>query len=126
MVKTGLNVVRTNNQYIESLARWQKPGDITTFAKYSTRFSNTILNSDLAFSTAGFGDASYARVRNVALSYRFKPMVLQRARLQNLRLYLLAQNLFTFTRVRQYDPELTNQSKIAPQRVLTGGFQITL
>jgi hypothetical protein len=65
-------------------------------------------------------------VRNVALSYQFKPSVLQRARLQNLRLYLLAQNLFTFTRVRQYDPEMASQSLVAPQRVLTGGFQITL
>jgi hypothetical protein len=126
MVKAGLNVVRTNNQYIESLARWQKPGDITTFAKYSTRLSSTIANSDLALSTAGFSDASYIRVRNVALSYQFKPSVLQRARLQNLRLYLLAQNLFTFTRVRQYDPEMASQSLVAPQRVLTGGFQITL
>jgi hypothetical protein len=126
MVKAGLNVVRTNNQYIESLARWQKPGDITTFAKYSTRLSSTIANSDLALSTAGFSDASYIRVRNVALSYQFKPSVLQRARLQNLRLYLLAQNLFTFTRVRQYDPEMISQSMVAPQRVLTGGFQITL
>jgi hypothetical protein len=112
--------------FIESVDRWQKPGDVTTIAKYSgQRSSSEVYN--LALSTAGLGDASYMRVRNVALSYRFKPGVLQRAHLQNLRLYLLAQNLFTFTRVKQFDPETIGQRHtMAPQRVLTGGFQITL
>jgi hypothetical protein len=126
MVKQGANVTRTSMLFIESVDRWQKPGDVTTIAKYSgQRSSSEVYN--LALSTAGLGDASYMRVRNVALSYRFKPGVLQRAHLQNLRLYLLAQNLFTFTRVKQFDPETIGQRHtMAPQRVLTGGFQITL
>jgi hypothetical protein len=112
--------------FIESVDRWQKPGDITTIAKYSLKRSSTEVYN-LALSTAGLGDASYIRLRNVALIYRFKPGVLQRAHLQNLRLYLLAQNLFTFTRVRQLDPEtIDQQHRMAPQRVLTAGFQIML
>jgi TonB-linked SusC/RagA family outer membrane protein len=126
MVKQGANVTRTSMLFIESVDRWQKPGDVTTIAKYSLKRSSSEVYN-LALSTAGLGDASYIRVRNIALSYRFKPGVLERAHLQNLRLYLLAQNLFTFTRVRQLDPEtIDQQHRMAPQRVLTCGFQITL
>jgi TonB-linked SusC/RagA family outer membrane protein len=125
MVKQQIDVTRRDMNFIESIARWQKPGDITTIAKYSVKPSSIASINNIIFSTAGFSDASYIRVRSVLLSYRFKQGVLKIAHLQNLRIYLMGENLFTFSSVKQFDPENINQLSMAPLRVLAGGFQIT-
>jgi TonB-linked SusC/RagA family outer membrane protein len=109
----------------EDLARWQKPGDVTHVPKLTRNpFSTGVGYYNL--STGAYGDASYVRVRNVSLSYNVSNGLLQRWHLQKLRFYLLAQNLFTITRVKNWDPETIMNNSIAPLRVLTGGFQISL
>jgi hypothetical protein len=54
-------------------------------------------------------DASYLRLRNVELGYSFKS-VLGKAipQIQQLRVYVSAQNLFTVTNYKGLDPESTD------------------
>ena len=55
-------------------------------------------------------DASYFRIQNVTLGYDFKN-VWKNCPLPQLRLYVSAQNLFTFTGYKGMDPEIgTNDS----------------
>lgn len=137
MVRRGKNVLGqmgtvppggTHNQPVEVTSRWQKPGDITTVAKYSSSASAYLLQEYVINSTNVFGSASYLRIRNVFLSYRFNQALLKRKHLQNLRLYIYGQNLFTFSKYKNLDPENLsyNNYSMPPLRVITAGFQIIL
>jgi TonB-linked SusC/RagA family outer membrane protein len=108
----------------EHMARWQKPGDVTNVPKLTHRYSIPVMGY-YQLSTAFYRDASYFRVRNIALSYNVPNTVLQRWRLQKLRLYVLGQNLFTLTKVKNLDPETMMLNSMAPSRVITAGFQIS-
>jgi hypothetical protein len=108
----------------EHMARWQKPGDVTNVPKLTHRYSIPVMGY-YQLSTALYRDASYFRVRNIALSYNVPNTMLQRWRLQKLRLYVLGQNLLTLTKVKHLDPETMMSNSMAPSRVITAGFQIS-
>lgn len=50
-------------------------------------------------------DASYLRLKNIELGYSFNQSWVSKARIQRLRVYVSAQNLLTFTGIKDYDPE---------------------
>ena len=51
-------------------------------------------------------DGSFLRLRNVTFGYNLPKPVLEKFRLQNLRVYLSGQNLITWTKYSGYDPEI--------------------
>ena len=51
-------------------------------------------------------DGSYLRIKNITLGYTFPKKWLEKAKIQNLRVTLNVQNLYTFTRYSGYDPEI--------------------
>ena len=51
-------------------------------------------------------DGSYLRIKNITLGYTFPKKMLEKARIENLRIYCNIQNLYTFTRYSGYDPEI--------------------
>ena len=51
-------------------------------------------------------DGSYLRIKNITLGYTFPKKWLDKARIENLRLYCNIQNLYTFTKYSGYDPEI--------------------
>jgi TonB-linked SusC/RagA family outer membrane protein len=59
------------------------------------------------FSTRWIEDGSYVRLKNVTLGYNFPASLSKRASIQNLRLYVTAQNLITWTHYLGYDPEVS-------------------
>lgn len=50
-------------------------------------------------------DASYLRLKNIELGYSFTPKLINKIRLQRLRVYVSAQNALTFSKIKDYDPE---------------------
>jgi len=58
------------------------------------------------FSTRWLEDGSYVRLKNITLAYNFPTVLSKRASIQNLRLYVTAQNLITWTHYLGYDPEV--------------------
>lgn len=50
-------------------------------------------------------DASYLRLKNIQLAYDFRGHLLERLGMGQLRLFVNAQNLLTFTKVDMFDPE---------------------
>jgi hypothetical protein len=117
----------TANQPAYVLERWQKPGDGGVIQRYSTSTSNAVaigyrnmLQSDLSY-----GDASFVRLKTLSLSYLLPDRVKERLHLQNARLYLNAQNLFTITRYKGFDPENQSVTSLPPLRVIVAGIQLT-
>lgn len=53
-----------------------------------------------------FEDGSFLRIKNITLGYTFPKALLNKAKIENLRVYVNIQNLYTFTKYTGYDPEV--------------------
>lgn len=51
-------------------------------------------------------DGSFLRIKNITLGYTFPKALLNKAKIENLRVYVNIQNLYTFTNYTGYDPEV--------------------
>jgi TonB-linked SusC/RagA family outer membrane protein len=92
---------------------WRKPGDIATYARFSTIAPNTLLGSD-----GGYIDASFLRFKNVSFSYALPEKLVKKARMQSCNFSINVQNLWTITRYN-IDPELQNASLNPIPRIMT-------
>ncbi|NPA36366.1 MAG: TonB-dependent receptor [Chlorobi bacterium] len=72
-------------------------------------------------------DGSYLRVKDVVLGYNFPDRILSSLNMQSLRVYLSAQNLFTFTDYSGYDPEVraVDYSGYPQNRTFIFGLNVT-
>ncbi|MFS2185604.1 SusC/RagA family TonB-linked outer membrane protein [Mucilaginibacter sp. Mucisp84] len=113
------------NQPITVLSRWQKPGDVTSVQKFTTSNSSaTSAYSKVRASDYQIVDASFIRLKNMALSYSIPQTWQQKMHLQNCKLFLQAENLFTFSKYIGLDPEVRSLA-VPPLRFITTGVQIT-
>lgn len=100
------NLEGNQNQLTTVLNRWRSesnPGDgVTPRANART----TGLNN--AVSSRWVEDASYLRIQNITLGYRLPSHIVSRWTLQQVRIYLSAQNLHTWTQYKGYNPEVSN------------------
>lgn len=55
--------------------------------------------------TLGYKDGSFVKIRNLSLGYTLPSVALKGLHMSNLRLYVTGKNLFTFSKVKDYDPE---------------------
>ncbi|MXV49875.1 SusC/RagA family TonB-linked outer membrane protein [Pedobacter sp. HMF7647] len=90
------------NQRATELNRWQKPGDLAPVPRIDYDGTNSYQVSDRILTR---GD--YIRLRDVTLGYDFPKALVQKAKLNNLRIFVRGTNLVTFTRDKNlpYDPE---------------------
>jgi hypothetical protein len=93
--------------------RWRQPGDITSIP----RATLTDPNNNLRNSSRFVEDGSYLRFRNVQLGYNFPASVISKLKLSQLRVFVQAQNLLTFTKYSGMDPEVN----FAGDSILTMG-----
>lgn len=133
--QTGTNTLRSfgkpgtrSNHPTIILERWQKPGDITDIQKYSVFGSDTEVAFQNSFvrGTNALDDASFIRLQNIALSYTFPGTISETLKLQNLRIYIQGQNLFTITDYIGLDPETQSSTRLPPLSVLTAGINLQL
>ncbi len=114
--------IRFRNQPALVLKRWQKPGDITDIAKFTTKSTGTDI---LVLSDAVYSDASFIRCKNISFSYNLNPILIKKIGLGGLSIYMHAQNLFVITRYKGSDPENQNMYKMPPLRNIVFGVQAT-
>lgn len=102
--------------------RWQQPGDTNPIQKASGGLS---LGEDTgAFqkrSNAAVSDASFARLRNISLSYAIPNLEDG----LDINVYLQGQNLLTLTSYKGPDPEQPSNTRLPQLRRLTLGIQIS-
>ncbi|NSL85280.1 TonB-dependent receptor [Chitinophaga sp. Mgbs1] len=81
---------------------WKKPGDITDVPRFVEN------NGDLGSSTSSrfLFDGSYMRLKTVNLGYSLPKTLLNKAHIQRARIYVAAENLFTWAKHKGMDPEI--------------------
>ena len=89
------------NSYAEILDRWTPENTDTDIPKVSLDDRN----GNRRISTRWLEDGSYLRILNITLGYNFKSLIKTDA-IGSLRLYITAQNAFTFTKYPGLDPEI--------------------
>ncbi|RYF21676.1 MAG: TonB-dependent receptor [Flavobacteriales bacterium] len=90
-----------DNQTVDQMNYWKKAGDITNIPQ--PRFDSA---NGTRPSSRYIQSGSYLRIKNVILGYNVPKTLLAKYKLQNLRLYASALNLFTITGYNGYDPEI--------------------
>jgi hypothetical protein len=126
---SGLSGSETANQPAWILDNvWHKPGDIASIQKYSTSypFAVSTAYNRARTSDANYDDASFIRLKNASLSWKFPTSLLDKLHLQNARLFAQGQNLITITKYKGLDPETASSaSALPPLRVWTIGINLT-
>ncbi|MFV0554017.1 MAG: SusC/RagA family TonB-linked outer membrane protein [Mangrovibacterium sp.] len=110
------------------LDRWTGEGTSNTIPRFTFQDDNqNWTSSDMMVK-----DGSYMRVKNVTLGYTLPSQLTRRAFIEKLRVYVMGENLFTFTKYEGFDPEISSggtslgvDKGVYPQaRVLTVGASI--
>jgi TonB-linked SusC/RagA family outer membrane protein len=114
-----------NNQPVEVLNVWSTENPAGFYMPYSTGSNGTKnqLQSLFTTSTAAVSDASFIRLKNVALGYRIP---LQKGIFRDLKVYFQGQNLLTWTRYFGIDPEFRNIGYMPQLRTYMFGMQVHL
>lgn len=109
-----------SNQSAEVLDRWQEPGDVAAFQKFTQGFNQArTAYTNTNFADNFYQDIFYIRIKNVNLSYSIPT---ERLPFTSARLYIQGQNLFTITDYKGLDPEGGVRS-LPPLRVISLGLQ---
>jgi TonB-linked SusC/RagA family outer membrane protein len=115
-----------NNSANTQLDYWENPGDIVRNPK---PVANNSTSSNGYRSTRWLYDGSYLRIKNISVAYTFPKTLINKMKLQNLRVFLSAVNLYTFSKVDYYDPERGIDGSglgIYPQtKKIMGGLELT-
>jgi hypothetical protein len=92
------------NQSSDIVNRWRKPGDVTSIPAVSVNQSvdNTLI------STRFLENGSYLRFKTITLSYNINPKTLSGLGLSSASVYVSANNLFTITGYKGFDPEVNS------------------
>src|SRR6187455_126465 len=113
-----------SNQTVLVLDRWQNKGDITDIQKFSTTGAAATRFSFYSnFSSARVVNASFIRLKNLSLSYQFDKKLIEKFKVESLKVYFQGQNLFTFTPYEYGDPETLSYYTL-PLRMLSAGIQV--
>lgn len=115
---------RNLNLPVKYLNRWQKPGDIAQFQKFSKSNESMMSSLNFAQSSANIDNASFIRLKTLSFAYNLPASALKKIGLKRSSIYLQGQNLFTITGYDGWDPE-TGQ-KMPPLRMIILGLNVTL
>ena len=111
----GNDILNANRLFFESSNNMQR--ELNQYASYADRWTPENPDSDIpaatqsssnrVFSSRVIEDGSFLRLKTVTLGYTFPKTMIAKAHLSNVRLYLAAQNLWTWTNYSGYDPEVS-------------------
>lgn len=115
-----------SNVYITNADQAQVQRITTSSANDNNRISNRFVE-----------DASYLRIKNISLGYTLPKKWLRKLQIENMRLYVNIQNLYTFTGYKGYDPEIgslnynmllngVDDARYPSQRIYTFGLSFNL
>ncbi len=115
----GNEILNLNRRYLDNMEgntngtvaaywRWKSPSDIGDGNTNRANRKQTGNNSRT--STWHIEDGSYLRLQNIAVGYTLPQKWTSKAYIQRLRIYLSAQNLFTWTEYSGYNPEVSGST----------------
>lgn len=96
------------NQLSYTIDRWVGPESSFDIPRQTTEPTRNNV-----FSSFYVEDGSFLRLRNLQLGYSFSKEWLRKIKMEQLRVYLAANNLFTLTKYMGYDPDLGSSSALS-------------
>lgn len=97
----GMSVAQ--NQTTAVLNRWRGEGTSNTIPR--AIFNDP--NKNARVSDRFIEDGSYLRLKNITVGYNFPKQLIEKLKLQSARLYVSAQNIYTLTNYKGFDPEVS-------------------
>ena len=107
---------------------WRSPENPGTLPRLSQATSGEFYRQYVnyyGYSSALLDDASFIRLKNLTFSYNVPQSICQKMKFSNLRVYVLGQNLVTFTKFKGLDPE-TGTSGVPLTKTYTMGLNFSL
>lgn len=120
-------------------------GGQNTFAEFANRWTAENQNTDIprlnqnvsgVYSSKYVEDGSYIRLKTLNVGYTLPSKVLSRYKITRLRIYIATSNLYTLTKYKGYDPEVSafstgltpslDYSTYPRPITITGGLNLTL
>ncbi|HEV2482346.1 MAG TPA: TonB-dependent receptor [Puia sp.] len=98
----GMGAYSVGNATTAVLRRWTHPGQITDMPQ--ARYGDSALNAQVSTRWVESGD--FLRFKALTLSYNLHSDNLKNIGIHGLRFYVTAQNLFTITKYKGYNPEV--------------------
>lgn len=102
--------------FASNLARWQKPGDITSVPKPDGINNNNYKDDGSRW----LEDGSFIRLRTLTLGYTLPTVLTQKVKLNKVRFAIIASNLFLITKYTGLDPETSSSSSQNAQGIDLG------
>ena len=97
-----------------ALDRWQQPGDVATYPRLSRDYRTYGANTEWINTNLWLHDGTYARLRNVKLSYRVPQNKLKN--IKGMTVNVTGTNLITLTNFIGLDPEIARDFENATDR----------
>lgn len=107
----GTRATNSDQRYFNNgkfiLNRWQKPGDVTEIQKL--QYGDNVSAGFSFAATSKVENGAYLKLRNISLGYNIpvQKSNLLRGRVTSARVYAQAANVFTITKYRGSDPEVS-------------------
>ncbi len=95
------------NKSVYTLNRWTGEGSTNEHPRVTTGATSNTLFSDFYVE-----DGSFVRIQNAQLGYTFPQEVMERFGADKLRIYVSANNIYTFTEYKGYDPSASSGAPI--------------
>ena len=109
----------------EAINHWSANNPDNTNVLYPRLHTNEYANNTLN-STWWYRDGSFLRLKNVELGYQFDKRLVQKWKMQNLRIYVQGSNLAVWDHIKMWDPEIGNSGAKYPLNATwTLGLDVT-
>jgi len=95
------------NRSVFTINRWTGEGSTNEFPRLTTGATSNTLFSDFFVE-----DGSFVRIQNAQVGYTFPNELIEKMGADKLRIYLSANNVYTFTKYRGYDPSASSGAPI--------------
>jgi TonB-linked SusC/RagA family outer membrane protein len=98
----GSGTLNGANKSTSLFRAWKQPGDITDIPRINGTYGiNNYVNENDRY----VQNSSFLRLRTIQLAYSLDDEILEKLPFTNLKLYVQAENLITFTEFQGFDPE---------------------
>lgn len=86
--------------------------------------ANRSQSATLYYSSLFYKDGSFAKLRNLTLGYTLPKSVSDKLHISNFRVYVTGRNLFTYSKIADYDPERGGSYAFPMTRLWVGGVNL--
>ena len=124
LIETDGSKEKSYNLPVYALGRWQKPGDRTDVPRFVLEQGAGPQNSSRYIHST-----DHIRLKNLTLGFTLPGRWVQKALIENARVYFSGSNLLTWAKWKQYDPEVPVNGEVfceaPPMRTFNFGVEIT-